>query len=102
VWKPAWCPQLFEITNKVAGPNGDPATVEYGRYHLVERDGQHMAKTTMSFSGNLYEEFELHMYPFDTQPLGVHFQSTTLGPEDAQYVRTEANKVSLQVDSPAC
>lgn len=88
-WKPAWCPPKWRVRNEVNGVDGNFSTaqIDRSRIRLVERNiGEFLATQTIFVKGVFYEPFELQLYPFDTQPLGIHLESCTSGPQDAFFV----------------
>ena len=88
-WKPEWSPPDFEVQNEASGTDGG-ASIGETRTRLVVLDGQVMATKTIFTKGIYYEPFELHLYPFDTQPLGVRLQSKKSSVEsDATFVPNE-------------
>lgn len=73
-WEPEWSPLEFEIQNEAGGSDGG-ALIQKSGSQLVVLENKVMATKTIYAKGIFYEPFELHLYPFDTQPLGVRIQS---------------------------
>jgi len=87
LWRPAFVPPPFKITNAAAGA-GAKSTL--GRIRLEEpgeedkKSGgtpRFVATMSIAASGSFYEPFELKNYPFDSQPVGIHLESAKPMPE---------------------
>jgi len=73
-WMPkdASVPELTLVNAAALDANTSPAVASAGRVNVLKLDdGAVVAKQTIRVTGELHEVFELHNYPFDSQPLKV-------------------------------